>query len=744
MCRAHVGRLTLPLVIALLMLLSGLPTVTELPQKEDFKKVDTIQLSSGDMLWSQNLTVRQSPFWISLVCPSESNCEELNLTVTDSSGTSYSTTGRFHLILEGNLSAGIVTMEATRVGITNQELIVNHVFFDGSTGEFIDAPSQIPNPSEDSSSWPLIEMSGCGSLLHCGELDRAVIDSGSVWWNGSLDDSADSDSFRLNSSDGDLVEVGIIAHSTDLSIEIWSRTNDDLQLVTQEQFISGITNQTTRLLLEQNEGELWVRMSTFSSNAGLYSLRFAQHSQSDETEFGDATSEPWTAPTIPATSVSGHLTNGDDGDTIRLEASSRSQISVDWWLSGSADIYFQARLGTWNIVQHEMNITGSVLFVVPVGADAASITINNSSEPLIWKISITNNGPNDGGVPGDASDSHPTGEADTLGWTLLQAESSQTSGSIGGSDIRDVYLISREEGFPNRSWLTATIEADPGSCSIKLVEMNTSSYIGWQTISWNLSEMQGQQANVGLELPHGRHLMVVESNSEEEVEYTIDWSWITPESEDIEEGVWVDYSSKMNNFYIIVAILLLSPWILIAYWRWKSGGELELEAHEKRRLERLRERLTAADPTNERDPHALLHALESLADTNWEALLAEWGEPLVRHTTESLDLVIWELSNEGTRSSLTVGLTLLNEEWTLAAIRFQAVEGSEWNVSSVVPDSLFDGDEVFLGDLKPKSSKFLRIDLEGEAKGFDLILSGLVGGKPVAAVPTKAALLEEE
>ncbi|MDP6326598.1 MAG: hypothetical protein QGI36_05870, partial [Candidatus Thalassarchaeaceae archaeon] len=327
---------------------------------------------------------------------------------------------------------------------------------------------------------------------------------------------------------------------------------------------------------------------------------------------------------------------------------------------------------------------------------------------------------------------------------LLQAESSQTSGSIGGSDIRDVYLISREEGFPNRSWLTATIEADPGSCSIKLVEMNTSSYIGWQTISWNLSEMQGQQANVGLELPHGRHLMVVESNSEDEVEYTIDWSWITPESEDIEDGEWVDYSSKMNNFYIIVAILLLSPWILIAYWRWKSGGELELEAHEKRRLERLRERLTAADPTNERDPHALLHALESLADTNWEALLAEWGEPLVRHTTESLDLVIWELSNEGTRSSLTVGLTLLNEEWTLAAIRFQAVEGSEWNVSSVVPDSLFDGDEVFLGDLKPKSSKFLRIDLEGEAKGFDLILSGLVGGKPVAAVPTKAALLEEE
>ena len=72
------------------------------------------------------------------------------------------------------------------------------------------------------------------------------------------------------------------------------------------------------------------------------------------------------------------------------------------------------------------------------------------------------------------------------------------------------------------------------------------------------------------------------------------------------------------------------------------------------------------------------------------------------------------------------------------------VEGSEWNVSAVVPEALFDIDEVFLGDLKAKTNRFLRIDLEGDAKGFDLILSGLVGGKPVAAVPTKAALLEEE
>ena len=106
--------------------------------------------------------------------------------------------------------------------------------------------------------------------------------------------------------------------------------------------------------------------------------------------------------------------------------------------------------------------------------------------------------------------------------------------------------------------------------------------------------------------------------------------------------------------------------------------------------------------------------------------------------------MVWELSSGKNQISVTIGLMLEKEEWNLAGIRFQAIEGSEWRISNVVPEALFDGDEVFLGDMKEKSSTFLRIDLEGEAKGFDLILSGLVGGEPVAAVPTRAALLEEE
>lgn len=703
-----------------------------------------VELGEGEAVWSETLDVRGSPFWISVDCPSESNCEELNLTVTDSWGSEFSTTGRFHLELSGNLSAGLTTVQITREGLTSQALLVSRIFFDLDSGEFADTPPQLPNPGENTAGWRLIDMAGCNSLSDCGAIDRSTIDDSAVWWNGSLDSTEDSDTFQLNASDGDIIEIEFSAFSNDVFIEFWSRTANDLQLISQQQFMAGSSNPPERLLVEVKNDEIWVSVYPASNQPGLYSLRFASHSAELETSFGETVSEPWIAPTIADETMSGHLTTDDSGDTIRLDAGPRSKFMVDWTISSAADIHFQSRIGTWIVIHNESNLSGSVQFAVPADADAAAITFTNASEPLIWTLTTTSLGPNDGATPGDASDSQPNGEADTLDWAIMQSESGYTSGTIGGADIRDVYLIEREIGYPYRSLLTATIESDPGTCVLKLVQLNTTAYNAWTTVSWNLTEMQGQQATTTLDLPHGRHLLIIESNITSEVDYTVNWAWLTPEGAEPTDGEWVDYSDEVGTFYIVIGLVLLSPMMVVIYWRWKGDGVLQIEVHEKRRLKRLRERLIAADPNNLKDPNALLHALESLADTDWNALVMEWGEPLTRHTTESLDLIVWGLTaNDGERS-VTVGLRLLSEEWTLAAIRFQAVEGSEWTVTSVTPESLFDGDEVFLGDLNAKTNRFLRIDMEGVADGFDLILSGLVGGKPVAAVPTKAVLATSE
>ena len=702
---------------------------------------ETIQLTEGDNIWNKQLNVRQGSFWISIICPSQTQCEQLELTVTDSTNNSLNASGRFNFELTGNLSAGNIDIVISRFGGTNQEIVIKHIFFDTNSGEFIDSPNQIPIPGENTSEWPLIDTGGCQLITECGLINRTFIDENASWWNGTLDGPEDADALSINSSMNDLIEIGIIAHSSDILIEIWSRSENDLNLISEHQFTMGID--IPRIIVENSGGEIWVLISSYGIDFSLYSLRFAAHSASLETSFGDTPHNPWVSPSFSDITVSGHITNGDI-DSIRLDAGPRSHINVDWWFSSPAEIAFKARDGSWTTIQNNSNQSGNFDFIIPSDADAAAITIT-SDTPIIWVLTITNHGPFDGGNHGDASDHLPTRLADTLELTIFQSEMGETTGSIGGLDIRDVYLISREEGFPYRNWFSATIEADPGSCTIKLVELNSTAYDNWYTVSWNLTEMQGQQANVGLELPHGTHLMIVESNSEKQVEYSIHWSWITPEgSEPTDEGEWIDYSKDMPSFYIIVAILLLSPWLLIAYWQLKGNNEFELEEHEKKRLVRLKERLTLANPEDSKDPHALLHALESLADTDWNYLQSEWGEPLIRHTTQTLDLVAWELKSNDKIRSMTIGVTLTDEEWTLAAIRFQAIEGSEWNVSTVTPETLFDGDEVFLGDLKAKTSRFLRVDIEGSARGFDMILSGLVGGKPVAAVPTKAVLSEEE
>ena len=738
------SRLTIACALAIALLLTGISVPSELPSNVTPEFSSNVELGEGEAVWSETLDVRGSPFWISVDCPSESNCEELNLTVTDSWGSEFSTTGRFHLELSGNLSAGLTTVQITREGVTSQALLVSRIFFDLDSGEFADTPPQLPNPGENTAGWRLIDMAGCNSLSDCGAIDRSTIDDSAVWWNGSLDSTEDSDTFQLNASDGDIIEIEFSAFSNDVFIEFWSRTANDLQLISQQQFMAGSSNPPERLLVEVKNDEIWVSVYPASNQPGLYSLRFASHSAELETSFGETASEPWIAPTIADETMSGHLTTDDSGDTIRLDAGSRSKFMVDWTISSAADIHFQSRIGTWIIIHNESNLSGSIQFTVPVDADAAAITFTNASEPLIWTLTTTSLGPNDGATPGDASDNQPNGEADTLDWAIMQSESGYTSGTIGGADIRDVYLIEREIGYPYRSLLTATIESDPGTCVLKLVQLNTTAYNAWTTVSWNLTEMQGQQATTTLDLPHGRHLLVIESNITSEVDYTVNWAWLTPEGAEPTDGEWIDYSDEVDTFYIVIGLVLLSPMMVVIYWRWKGEGVLQIEAHEKSRLKRLRERLIAADPNNLKDPNALLHALESLADTDWDALVMEWGEPLTRHTTESLDLIVWGLTaNDGERS-VTVGLRLLSEEWTLAAIRFQAVEGSEWTVTSVTPESLFDGDEVFLGDLNAKTNRFLRIDMEGVADGFDLILSGLVGGKPVAAVPTKAVLTTSE
>jgi hypothetical protein len=718
-----------------------------------------VSFSVEDTNWSKTISARAGPFFVSVDCISESNCKDLDLTVTDSSGTEFTDSGRFSLELEGYVSYGNVTISVTRDAGTLQSIEVRSIFLDPSSGEFGDAPASPPLPGESADGHPFLEGLSCGNLTICA----SVISSGAnSYWNGTIDSADDSDTFRLVADEGDVFAIRIVGVTGAILVEAWERSTTELNMIKSETHNtpSNLTDPAWMFLEQKPDFDLWLVISSVDGETGLYSLIAHLGDASAETDYGETPANPWSGPEFPGPwqQLTGYLTTFDDGDSIRLQVGSRSLLSFSVTAFAPFDVQLNVRTGTWNLLDswnstennggHYVNLQGEI--TLPEGTDAAAITILNASDATFWHLSIFRNGPEDGNLLGDAHDNYPADQGSALGYSEHIGESGSISGTIGGEDNRDVYLVARQLGFPYRSWLGATLEGEMGCCTLRVVQLNTSLYSPWPVMAQNETALSGQQASVGIDLPHGYHLLVVEADGNETVEYTLNWGWASlggaSENGDDEngQGNWIDYRERATLFYIFIGFVLLSPWVVIAFWRWRDGGELKLEKHERRRLQRLMERLVAADPSDENDPNALLHALESLADTDWRALILEWGEPIVRHTTDSLDLAVWDLAPNARGRTVTVGLRLGGEEWTLAAIRFQAIEGSEWVVGGVTPEALFDADEVFLGDLKANTNRFLRIDLEGEAQGFDILLSGLVGGQPVAAVPTKAVILEEE
>lgn len=713
----------------------------------------TVLLIDAQQEVNWSIEVRSGPFFVAVDCSAGSGCPQTTLTITEAGGNTHQATERFRIELSGNLSAGTHTLSISRDSSSGDlSLTLTTIWLDPMGGEFLDAPSVLPDPGSDASAWPVLSAVGCGNYTACGVTDRGDIGSASSWWNGSLADVDDIDSLLLNGSEGDVFEFELVAHSTEVTIEIWNRTDDDLQMLSSiTHGLAQLPESDSRQVLSQPvEGELWLLLITAGGEGGMYSLNVARHVAGLESESGDLPGIPFLSPEhTTGVATSGHLGYEDyAGDMLRFPAGSRSHIRIEWTSSAPCDLSLHVHNLTWDLFTTYPSSVGSGIdIVLPEGTDGFSIGFDNQSSALIWTLSATDLGPHDAGYLGDATDHRPTGEAAGAAMQEHTGSSGTISGSLDIDDQRDVYLIERELGFPDRSWFSTTLESEPGCCRVSIEQLNTSAYIGWTTVDSNTSDLVGMSTSVGLELDHGRHLLVVEPVGplNEQVEYTLLWGWATPEVEENDtDGEWQDLSGDFRNFYILVGVMFLSPWLLIFYWRWQDRGTLRLEVHERKRLARLRERLVAADVDDTEDPHALEDALNSLADTDWEALILEWGEPVVRHLTEGIDLACWRLESNDDSARLAVGISTGSDSWTLAALRFQAIEGAEWKVGTVVPEAMAEGDELFLGELSANSDRFLRVDLEGSAEGLDIHLSGLVGGEPIAAIPTRAVMLEEE
>ena len=208
-----------------------------------------------------------------------------------------------------------------------------------------------------------------------------------------------------------------------------------------------------------------------------------------------------------------------------------------------------------------------------------------------------------------------------------------------------------------------------------------------------------------------------------------------------QEEEFVDLSHRAQPFYIFAGFLLLTPLVMVIWWNRDAifrGAPLaaDIQEHERRRLRSLRQRLSAALISEDIDQVEIEHSLKQLRESPWKAVVEDWGEPVIRHLTEKVEICVWRVSDS--KSDLLIGIRVEKFPWELAAIGVHAAEGSAIDIKSVSPSRLYQDGEVFLDTLSAGSKTFVGIELDGSSTTIGFHLSGLVDGAPLAAIPNKS------
>ena len=130
-------------------------------------------------------------------------------------------------------------------------------------------------------------------------------------------------------------------------------------------------------------------------------------------------------------------------------------------------------------------------------------------------------------------------------------------------------------------------------------------------------------------------------------------------------------------------------------------------------------------------------SLQAIAQLDWATACSTWGPTDGEHRTDGLAMAVWSLDprlakNENTHP-IMLGIHVLQGQWELAALRFDAPEGQAWEVVGVEPKFLHRGEEVFVDTMRQGNLTFLTLELRGSANSVDIELNGRCDGEPMAA-----------
>ena len=317
-------------------------------------------------------------------------------------------------------------------------------------------------------------------------------------------------------------------------------------------------------------------------------------------------------------------------------------------------------------------------------------------------------------------------------WIIVPENNSTIIGTFELNDSVDLYAIE----ISSSNWTTIRFSVSGNdSVSISIQRLNQS--------TWSIEEYANE--NMGeITLDQGFHAIRLErlGSYEEEVDYRF---IIRNMGNFDESGEYVNLAWMFAPFYVFAGLFLILPMLVVIWWNREniltsSFGSNELDESELQVLSLLRQRFSA--DRSSLDIEEINEALSTLGGDSWNAVSEEFGKPEIRHFTDNIDISLWRVKSGS--GSFLIGIKTNQSKWEMAAIRINTPLGEPIKIDSVVPEMMFQDDEIYLGNLEEETTTFVRLEVFGKAPEAAIHISGIVEGDPIAAVPAKTIAMEEE
>ena len=314
---------------------------------------------------------------------------------------------------------------------------------------------------------------------------------------------------------------------------------------------------------------------------------------------------------------------------------------------------------------------------------------------------------------------------------------------------------------------TFLFEVEGWEDSIHFVQFTVDGYVeGLELQLWDINQNDGSvlntditrpvngQLKIGLQVGRGTHVLQLRFQNDSSVTQHL-WGdhvesrpySIRPDYSLIDEGEepWFPPSEEAEFWGSVarwfLGMLFLVPAVYLFILLRSSKINAASVAELKERLSWYTQRLDDGQASVKSTRVDLAQSLHAVAQLEWEEGVAAWGEPILHHQTDTLSMAVWEvdsrLASVPGAWPLVVGIHVHEGQWDLAALRFDAPEGTAFSVVHVEPRFLFQGEEIFLDTVLEGQRTFVLVELEGLASMVDVELNGRISNEPFAAkMPT--------